>query len=613
MTIRLNTSRRRRPTSMLIAVLSLLALLAVMNGVTALAKGGGGVGGGTAKPPPIRPAPGAAGITRTFPALLPPVFTGDPAHVSLHQFDVTGFIQDATVTDNCPAGVDPLHDGGTLYVNGLTIVVPCNSVIQMPASTRTWKEFLNPPADQPSLPTTLKQVGATPGTFPSFEIHVVGNTVAGRHIAGLVTVSQQSLNQGQGIITSIDYATGQLHVAAAVGAADQAVVEINDPNGRFGIKHSADARFQVDDENPTIHAATGYPMCVPRRAPVRDAATNALVTDNDPLCPQANRPSPVANHCRDFIDDGLGSSLPRGLNLAPPSGNPAFCGHYVMPPVPAGASGSGMPPGPDARQQAPFEVGDYITYAGTLLRPSGTSPSLVSAHTIEASVGIFTSHGTLPSYLAIGQFGVGAADPTLTSVNGARQETIDRMFLEAETTDVTTPVDIYFPDVDPKSGAVSYRWITPFEMSGESNPEMTPYGPGELIGGGITTQFTGAQSQRVRLRARKAPVGLLTSPTRNVLVVSRMLCNPDTTGTPSSVVSNSSSNNIATTPGCLTSQVVANGLAAGRYQAPNFDFIFPENVQVGDSVVPNNLWVLGFLSNGEGGPNGQGPLYPAPW
>ena len=79
------------------------------------------------------------------------------------------------------------------------------------------------------------------------------------------------------------------------------------------------------------------------------------------------------------------------------------------------------------------------------------------------------------------------------------------------------------------------------------------------------------------------------------------------------MVSNSSSNNIATTPGCLTSQVVANGLAAGRYQAPNFDFIFPENVQVGDTMVPNNLWALGFLSNGEGGPHGQGPLYPTPW
>ncbi|GAA2499321.1 hypothetical protein [Terrabacter carboxydivorans] len=603
----------RRLVYVLLGVLSMLALLVSMDGLAALAKGGGGLGGGgTAKPPPVRPAPGAAGVTRSFPALVPPVFTGDPSHSALHQFDVTGFIQDATVTDNCPAGVDALHDGGNLLVNGLTVVVPCNSVIQMPASSSTWRGFVDPPADQPSLPISLKQLGSSPGTFPSFEIHVVGNTVAGRYVAGLVTVSQQSLNQGQGVITSIDYATGQLHVGAGVGAPDQAIVEINDPEGRFGIKHSVDARFRVDDQNPTIHAATGYPMCIPRQAPVRDAVTNALVTDNDPLCPQANRPTPVAHHCRDFIDDGLGFSLPKGLNLVPPSGNPAFCGHFVMPPV-SDTSGSGMPPDPDPRQQAPFEVGDYITFAGTLLRPAGTSPSLVSAHTVEASVGIFTSHGTLPSYLAIGQFGVGSADPSTVSVNGAAQETVDRMFLTAETTDVTTPVDIYFPDIDPSTGAVSYRWITPFEMSGESNPEITPDGPGAPIGGGITTQFTGPQSQRVRLRARKAPPGLLTSPTRDVLVVSRLLCNPDTTGTPSSVSANSTYHNIATSPDCLTGQVVANGLASGRYEAPNFDFIFPENVQVGDTVVPNDLWALGFLSNGEGGPHGQGPLYPPPW
>jgi len=88
---------------------------------------------------------------------------------------------------------------------------------------------------------------------------------------------------------------------------------------------------------------------------------------------------------------------------------------------------------------------------------------------------------------------------------------------------------------------------------------------------------------------------------------------PGRADTPSSVGVTSVVNNIKTNPECLTSKTVANRLASGRYQAPTFGYIFPENVQKGDPVVPNNLWDLGFLSNGKGGSNGQGPLTPTPW
>ena len=622
---------RRLPAVSVLSSVSLLAL--------ALGSGVASAKGGTAKPPPPppRPAPRLGAVFRVFPPLQPPKFTAaDPGQLGLHAFNVVGFIQDMTVsaTDSDCSGVAKEHWGGAMVVNSLLITVPCNSVIQLPANTKTWSDFVNPTG--PALKITLKQLSVitgpasaapvsaapnpplppvvTPGAFPSFEINVVGNTVAGRHIAGLITVSQQAANLSQGVITSIDYGKGQLHVGSGLGAADQAVVEINDPLGRFGLKHSPDERFSVDEENPTIHAMTGYPMCVPRTDPKRDPVTGVLTGLDDPLCPQQNRPAPVANHCRDFIDDGLGNGLPKGGNLVPPIGNPAFCGHFVMPPVAAPTAPPTTPASPDPTEQAPFEVGDYITYAGTLLSPIDTVPSLISAHTIEASLGIFTSHGSTPSYLAIGAFGVGSADPNAVAVNGAKQETANRIFLETETSDVTTAVDIYLPDVDPATGTVSYRWITPFDMTGESNPEFTGTAtPGAFIGGGIKTQFNGVQSQRVRLRASKAPLGLLNSPTRNILVVNRTLCNPDTTGTPSSVGANSTVHNIKDHPDCLTSQIAANGLASGRYQAPNFNFIFPENVQKGDPVVPNDLWDLGFLSNGEGGPGGEGPLTPTPW
>jgi hypothetical protein len=54
----------------------------------------------------------------------------------------------------------------------------------------------------------------------------------------------------------------------------------------------------------------------------------------------------------------------------------------------------------------------------------------------------------------------------------------------------------------------------------------------------------------------------------------------------------------------------ANGLSTGQYVAPEFAFIFPENTQKGEPLVPNDFWHLGFLINREG--PGTGPLTPAP-
>ena len=93
-----------------------------------------------------------------------------------------------------------------------------------------------------------------------------------------------------------------------------------------------------------------------------------------------------------------------------------------------------------------FEVGDEITYSGTLIHdPNG---DYVWAHTIEDNVGIYATPGTQPAYVAIGEFGVGSADPNAVAASGVAQEAQDRIFLEAETTDVETSVDIYMMDVD---------------------------------------------------------------------------------------------------------------------------------------------------------------------
>ncbi len=51
--------------------------------------------------------------------------------------------------------------------------------------------------------------------LPGTEFHVVGNVVNGQYIAGLIFVSQQSLNAGQGVISCIDYATGEMQIGGA--------------------------------------------------------------------------------------------------------------------------------------------------------------------------------------------------------------------------------------------------------------------------------------------------------------------------------------------------------------------------------------------------------------
>ena len=601
--------RKRRVAAIVIPMTALSLLAALPLSVNAFAQGG------TAKPPTKNAI--APFVTATLPD---PAVLGAPA-AQIHGFDDTGFIQGATVdatNANCPNTTDPHRFGGTLTLNHGPVVIPCNLTIQLPANTFTWADFVNgPQSPDPSLGSL-----ALGGAAPSFEMHAVGNIVGARHIAALLFASQQSLNTSTGVIKGIDYATGNLKVDTGNPAAP-AIVQINDPNGRFGRAQSPDARFSVDDANATIHGGTGYPMCVPRTDPA---------TADDALCPQANRPKPsVTGQCRNFSVSGI--APPVSGELSPAPAGQVYCSEFVMPSVAARAATD-----PDPRQQAPFEVGDSINFSGTLIAAAPAvaavaavaeipavpavlavaavpaAPAYISAHTIEANIGIWTMPGTQPSYISIGDFGVGTADPNAVSINGFATETQDRIFLEAETTDVKNPVDIYMTDVNPVTGAVRNRWTTPFAMTGEQNGPFQADGI-TPIGGGITTQQSGPQPQRARLRATKAPTGLLSQPTRNIRVAVRSLCTPqapvnDLAGNPT----------LTALDTCLNSQAtVANGLKPGQYTAPTFEFIFPENVKPGDLLVPFDFWHLPFIAKGEGATTpsvldpGVGPLEPAPW
>ena len=159
-------------------------------------------------------------------------------------------------------------------------------------------------------------------------------------------------------------------------------------------------------------------------------------------------------------------------------------------------------------------------------------------------------------------------------------------------------------DVDPVTGVMHNRWTTPYEMTGENNC-LQP-----CTSGGITTQNAGPNPTRARIRATKAPAGLLSQPTRNIRVAVRSFCKPVPAAAGSPLPYDQ-----ALLDACLANipaAHVANGLEAGQYFAPVFEYIFPETAKAGDPIVPNDLWHLPALRNGEGA-GGVGPLTPTPW
>ena len=524
---------------------------------------------------------GVGGVFDPTPLLPPPVVPP--------QFDLTGFIQEATLdtTGSICNASDPRLAGGSVKVNGISVIVPCNTILQMPAATLTWQELfslaprdIGLPVDGNGVPTQTglaqKDTVSIPlatayssGPLPSYEIHVQGNVVDGKYIAGLIFISQQELNLGQGTITAIDYNNGELQIATKGPTPGIARVRINDPIGRYGLSHGApssgaaliepgyDIRFSIDEDSPTIHSATGYPMCIPRSDPFNDA--------DDPLCPQANRPrSP----------DCLSLPSPFPSFTMPAVGQ--YCTSFMMPPPSRNpcTSGNGFTCLPDPTQQAPFEVGDTIDFLGTL-KVDSRGP-YISAHTIDARLGIYTTPGIMPAYLTIEMELQGTA---ALPVSNLPQEATSRLKVVGFSTDPSNLVDIYAVDVNPVTGAINDRLL------GAANPSGPP-----VIG-----------------RFRFVPsAGAFLPPPRELRVVSRTLCADP--GRPCKFTGEGATN--------------ANGLLAGQYHAPNFEFIFAENLIQGDAVVPANLQDMAFLYCGSGplgtptaGDSGPlvGQLDPAPW
>jgi hypothetical protein len=414
-------------------------------------------------------------------------------------FDVIGFIQSATI-DN----PNDLFSGGTITVNNIRMTVPRNTLLQFPATAMTWQEaFALAPAPYTKLQTGMA-LNDVPRPATTYEVHAVGNRVGGQHVVGLLFLSQQSLHSGQGFITAIDYATGEMRVGGATGNVGlDARVRINDPIGRFGRAFSPDVRFTIDEDNPTIHTVNFYPQCLPR--------TNPASAD-DPLCPQKNRPK-----------DSTGK----------------FLTMFSMP-APGGTTG------PDARLMAPFEVGDFITYSG--IQVADASGAYIAAHTIESNMTILTAPGTQPAYVGMNVLIMGVSTKAGAP---AGTEGAVRTRVEGFSTDVSlnNVIDIMAVDVDPCTGTESERtwgFAATDVLVALGRFRFRPSSKDE-------TFLPGVRELRVRNTS-----GTVASPTPN-------------------------------------------GLLAGEYTAPIFDFLFSEPAPAGGiNPLPANFWDLQFLAQGSG-------------
>ncbi|KAF6832022.1 hypothetical protein CPLU01_06404 [Colletotrichum plurivorum] len=161
---------------------------------------------------------------------------------------VQGSLEDATAAD------DTFNTGGSIVVNGFTMNVPKNLLVQFPAAWVPWKEFVNNKAD-----------------FAGFETLVIGNSINGESRVAQVQLYEFFEGLSSGFVESVDFADGSLKIQ------NGPTVRISDPNAVYSKGYTGAPLMTADDQSPSITSFSGFPMCIPRN-------------DTDPLCPLTNRP-----------------------------------------------------------------------------------------------------------------------------------------------------------------------------------------------------------------------------------------------------------------------------------------------------------------------------------
>ncbi|HET9837989.1 MAG TPA: hypothetical protein VFR84_07120 [Candidatus Angelobacter sp.] len=506
-------------------------------------------------------------------AALPPAQTVAPG------FDDLGFIQYASVDAMCdPAPAQPPLDttpgavvgpatppppptpagcktsGGWLQINNDIIRIPANTIVFFPNTYQTWEEVFenNPGAVMCSSPGVCSFVPPVAGESGlalsdtvrpafTFEAHVQGQIVNGTYMAGIVQVSQQSVNGMQGFIESLNYADGSMIINGIRVQINDPVIQLQDMQGnffnkgRYSIGQTPDPRFTSDQGNTTIRSITGYPMCIPRTAPgtyptgpgtpgaapgTADPYFAGSTGLDDPQCPEINRPRDASQQLINIYTMNAPGDPPTLDNLFPQ----------------------------DPYTEVPFEVGDFVTIIGSQFIDAATGQPYVSATEVVANLGVYTFPNVDPAYILIEvllQGTGGTPDPAFP------QEAARRTRVEGFSTDPMRNVDISAVDIDP-CGNLTFRlptWVSNFPVE-----QGLP-----LIG----------KKGRWRFRPNG---GTFLPPVQNVA---------------------------AQVSGARV-DVQNNGIVYGYYQLPDLEFIFPEDLVPGNLPPAYNFQDLPFLVNGTG-------------
>jgi hypothetical protein len=560
-------------------------------------------------------------------------------------FAVNGYIENFTNVSQGGAACPVM--GGIITVSGQQIVIPDNTIVVMPASQLTVCDIFQmaPPASKANGQSGLA-LNDVVKPLAAFEVNISGNIVGGKWIAGLVWIAQEFLHIHQGYISNIDYATGDFCIsqnalppgplpAPRAGClATESRVKLNDPVGRYGRQRTEgdqDPRFVVDDGNPTVHAGTGYPMCIPRVAP----------PTIDPVCPIANRPiDPPAGLAGSAAAFGGGTGRPLTrfvmdtVNRAPvvPGAAPIVGSTDII------ACRNGLKAGQDcdSTQQAPMMIGDSVLIQAT--RAKDSSPVnggiFMSAWQVVDSAGIYTrpcgSLGTNPitdptgSIAGLGkantkcnpmkditymEWEVGLVGAEGANGDGVLVEVTDRIKVLGFTTDPSTQIEIYA--IDSRN---NLRWIANviperivfgrydlfFEQNKIKNINVAVTGgPIPIVSNhlgldlGAPRQFFVHQAKsEALLNGKQRPHNVKPIPgvCGGLIFAGCPTLNGGPVPTTADMV-NPATGKVFT---------IANGLVPSQYFQPlGVDaYLFPENVQLGDPLAVINHECLDFLVGG---------------
>ena len=429
------------------------------------------------------------------PTVMPPA----PAKLPIYQtvpaaFDITGMMQYASLDPTpgiCQPNANPSPanpplpaqcktTGGWIELGDTVVKVPSSLVVVFPNTLMTWEEMFenNPYGNPAECGLAMADTQRLPGNYI---VHIQGNIVNGQYIAGLIFINQVVADAGiQGFIEKFDYANGIMYV-------DGTRVQLNDPKltitvpnpdgtpaldtggnpivlnkGRYSAGQSPDVRFAVDQDNPSVTAQSGYPMCIPATSPYIDGSDGSkgvsvslLLPDaqQDQQCPEKNRPRDIAT----------GTVLTQIFTMNPP-----------------GALATPENPFPqDPYLEAPFEVGDFVSVIGSM-EMDANGPFISATTILNTSVGILTAPNTDPAYVQVSvlvQGTGGVPDPAFPQEAGVRTR------VEGFSTDPFRTVDVSAIDQD-CNGNLIFR-----EPAWTSNFPVEPGPPGIGVVGRWRARF----------------------------------------------------------------------------------------------------------------------------